>query len=275
LVLASGTHAAFELGARLAFDLRIVARPGAVIDAGQAPVRIEGLAAQRSIELVGLVIAAEGAQHPALVVEDARGVVLLKDAEVRGKPRECTVELRAARAVALQGGAIEGGLWLARGSRATASGVRLSSFELTGGSVLETRGGSGPRAAGEERKPGWSPAVPGRIEAGSRWLERAAAPRVEVGPGRVTIAAEEGGLAWLGASQRLGFQVHARRWVEGVLLLDPTGYAGVGPVRPLSGGRASWSLGALPMGEHVYLQGLVVDPGSGRVCLTDVVREDR
>jgi hypothetical protein len=69
--------------------------------------------------------------------------------------------------------------------------------------------------------------------------------------------------------------VRARPGVEGVLLLDLQGGGGVGSVRLLSEGRASWNLGALPPGELAYLQGLVLDPTSGRVCLSDVARVGR
>lgn len=274
LVLAEGRHEAFALGRGLAFDLCLVARPGAVIDASHAPVRIEGLPARRSVELVGLTIDAQRAEHPALVVEDAQGVVLLQDVELRGRARGCVARLQAACAVAFQGGSIEGGLALRRTSHATASAVRLTSIELTGESVLETRGTSGPRAEEEERKggePGWSPSFPAEVEPGSRWLERAAAPRLMLDGKEAELAANGRGLAWLGFAPRLGFQSRSRPWIEGVLLLDPD-LGGVGPVRMLSAGRARWNLGALPPGELAFLQGLVLDPSSGRVCLSDVAR---
>jgi hypothetical protein len=277
LVLASGRHDSFELGRRLGFDLCLVARPGAVIDAAQAPVRIAGLAAHRSVELVGLAVDGRGALHPALIVEDARGVVLMRDVEVHRSRSGASLQLANARAVAIQGGAIEGELLLERGSRATASGAQLRSFELVGESVLETRG------MGSE-EPGWSPAVPGprwsvavrrRVEAGSRWVEHGAAPRLVVDGEGATLEADCSGIAWLGVAPRLGFEARARPGIEGVLLLDPTRYSAAGQLRALKDGRASWSLGALPPGECVHLQGLVLDPVSGRVCLTDVVRASR
>jgi len=96
-----------------------------------------------------------------------------------------------------------------------------------------------------------------------------------VGADEVTIAAEGSELAWVGVASRLGFQARARAWIEGVLLLEPTTCAAVGPLRSLKDGRARWRLGALPPGECLYLQGLAFDPVSGRVCLTDVVRVER
>ena len=276
LELARGKHEPFELGSGLAFDLCLVARPGAVIDAAQAPVRIEGLGAQRSVELVGLTIDAQRAPHPALVVENARGVVLMQDVELRGSASGPELRLANARAVAIQGGAVERGLLLERGSRATASGVRLGSFELTGGSVLETRGEGGPKVeqVGTEGTLGRSPAVPveARVEPGSRWIAHPTAPQLSVEFGMATLDAEGPGLAWLGLARRLGFQARARPWIEGVLLLDPAGFETVGAVRMLTGGKASWHLGPLPSGAPVYLQGLVLDPNSGRICLSDVVR---
>jgi hypothetical protein len=89
------------------------------------------------------------------------------------------------------------------------------------------------------------------------------------------LEADGSGIAWLGVAPRLGFEARARPGLEGVLLLDPTSYSAAGPLRSLKDGRASWSLGALPPGECVHLQGLVLDSVSGRVCLTDVVRLER
>jgi hypothetical protein len=89
------------------------------------------------------------------------------------------------------------------------------------------------------------------------------------------IGADCSGIAWLGVSPRLGFEARARPGIEGVLLLDATSYSDAGPLRSLEDGRAGWSLGALPPGECIHLQGLVFDPASGRVCLTDVVRVER
>jgi hypothetical protein len=290
VVLAKGVHESFELGRRLGFDLRLVARPGAVIDAAQAPVRIAGLAAHRSVELDGLVVDAGHALHPALALEDSRGVVLLRDVEARGSASGPVLQLSNARAVAVQGGAIVGELLLERGSRATASGVRLRSFELMGGSVLETRGmglergepgGSPavpvPGGSPADPGPGWSPALPveRKIEPGSRWIEHGAAPRLVADEKGATLEADGRGIAWLGVAPRLGFETRARPGIEGVLLLDPASYTAAGPLRSLKGGRASWSLGALPPGESVHMQGLVLDPATGRVCLTDVVRVQR
>jgi len=172
-----------------------------------------------------------------------------------------------ARAVALQGGGVEGGWLLAEGSRATASGVEIDALELKGGSLLETRGGGRGR---EEEEPGWNPAFPG---AGARWLRHAAAPRLVVGGSEVTLSTDGGGLAWLGVAPRLGFQARAR--CEGVLLLDPASAISAGDSRRLLGGRTSWSLGALPRGTSAYLQAFVPDPGSGRLRLSDVVRVER
>lgn len=274
LVLATGRHGSFELGP-LGFDLCLVARRGAVVDAALAPVRIEGLRAQRSVELVGLVIDARGGPDPALILAGTSGVVLLQDVELRGAGAGPRLRLTDARAVVIQGGAVEGELLLEHGSRATASGVRLFTLELIGRSVMETRGLTGPSDAGARGGPGWSPVVPGRIEPGSRWIEHPPAPDLTVDGHGATLEADELGIAWLGVAPRLGFQPRAWAWIEGVLLLEPTTHAAAGPLRSLKDGQASWDLGRLPPGECFYLQGLVLDPVSGRARLTDVVRIER
>jgi hypothetical protein len=149
---------------------------------------------------------------------------------------------------------LEGTLALEERSRATASSTQISAAELTGRSVLETRGSS-PAAL---------------VEPGSILLTRAAAPRLAIEGERATLEAGCSGIAWLGLARELDFQpLHA---LEGVRLLAPTGFTEVGSLRPLLDGRAVWSLVALPPGEPCFLQALAFDPSSGRACLSDVVR---
>lgn len=73
--------------------------------------------------------------------------------QLRGRASGPRLLATSAKALGIQGGSIESGLLLESGSRATASGTRLNSIELTDGSVLETRGRVGPKATGraEER----------------------------------------------------------------------------------------------------------------------------
>ncbi len=254
LELARGTHAPFEIGRELAFDLCLVARTGAVIDASHAPLRIAELSSKRSLELVDLVVDARRGLHPAVVVEHAQGVVLFQDVRVRGNTSAPAMRLSKSTAVALQGGAIEGVLELASRSRATASGVALAAIELRGCSMLETRGMD------------LDPA----LETGSRWLACEQAPRLAVEDGHATITASAASAAWLLSAQGLGF--HGVAGIEGVNLLDPQSSRLVGRALTLASGEAGWSLGTLPPGETLYLQVLTLDGASRRVSLSDVVR---
>jgi len=255
LELARGTHEPFVIGRGLAFDLRLVAHPGAVIDASRAPVRIEMLSSGRALELMGIVVDARRGLQPALEVENAQGVVLLQDVRARGGAGGPAVRLVSSRAVVIQGGAIEDVLALESRSRATASGTRMASLELTGRSALETRGAS-PAAF---------------VEPGSIWRAHASAPRLHLSANTATLEAEDGGLAWLGLARGLGFTPSTRPLLEGLLLLDPAAYSGLGPLQLVLDGRASWRLDPVP-GVPVYLQAFVLDPDSGRICLSDVVR---
>ena len=252
LELAPGVHAPFTIGPELACDLSIVAAGNASIDVSAQPVRIADLPAGRSVELVGLVLDAHGSPAPALVVQDAEGVVLLEDLHVRGARSTTGVELVNARAVVLQGGSLEGSLALARGSRATASAVQIASIELAGGSLLETRGID----------------VEPFIERGSRWLERARAPELELAPDGAAILVSSRGPAWLLVASRPGFRVPLGPSCEGVLLLD----------RPeldrsllrVPDGRARWTLPLLASEARVYLQAVMLDRSSGRLIFSDV-----
>jgi hypothetical protein len=246
LVLARGVHGPFEIGPECAFDIVLTARPGAVIDASNTPVRIHGLAAEHALELRGLYIDARGATREGLLLEDTLGVVLLDAVTIQGD-----VRLAGARAVAIQGGAMRS-LALERGSVATASGLALEAIELAGFSRLETRGMS----------------VEPRVEPGSCWLARGRAPGLELALDRVTVGGAEGSIAWLLAADGLGF--HLRPAIEGALLLEPRSPRIVGPGRLLAGGRAMWSLGSLPSGAALYLQALTLD--GGRMRLSSVVR---
>jgi hypothetical protein len=252
LILTRGRHESFELGGELAFDLCLVARPGAVIDAGRAPLSIAELPAERTLELVDLVVDARSSGQPGIVLENAQGVVLLQDVTVRGKGP--SLRLADSTAVVLQGGTLEGELELASGSRATASGVAFASIALRGGSTLETRG-STPVAF---------------VEPGSSWIRHAPAPRLSTTATTATLEARGSSLAWLGLAHGLGFE--PRRTLEGVLLLEPAGLDLADSLRALLDGRASWSLGALPPGEPIYLQGFALDPLSRRIRLSDVLR---
>jgi hypothetical protein len=253
LELARGTHRSFEIGRGLAFDLRLVARPGAVIDATRGPVKIGALAPEVALELVDLAVDARRGLLPAVEVESAQGVVLFQDARLRSSLGAPSVRLVRSTAVVFQGGALDGRLLLEDRSRATASATAAASFELTGRSFLETRAASAPVV----------------VAPGSTWLAHAAAPRLGVVGEQVTLAADCSGFAWLGLARELGFRPRAS--LEGVLLLAGADLARVGSLRLLLDGRARWDLGALPPGEPVYLQGFALDPSSRRICLSDVV----
>jgi hypothetical protein len=295
LELAPGVHEPFELGPELAFDLRLIAPPSARIDASLLAVRIAGLPAGRSVELVGLAIDARAttdpapatwsasaarkspdaglavpgsrAGHPTLLVEECEGVVLLDGVEIRGGARAPAVLLSSARAVVVQGGAIRGdrGVALERGSRASASGVELATIELTGRSSLETRGMS---------------VVP-RVEHGSSWRDHALPPLLvpSRSPGNgegagvhVTLETPPGSFAWLLVSPELVFIPPPNPLVEGVLLLDPLRLQ-VGGVPRLGGNaRMEWTFDA--DARALCVQALVVDPARDRTTLSEVVRLD-
>jgi hypothetical protein len=242
LELAAGVHAAFELaGSSLGFDLALTARPGAVIDASLAPLRITGLPPERSLELAGLVIEAGGAFHPALGVEDCAGVVLLDALAVHGSANGSGVELRGARCVALQGCELAGApaLSLGRGSRASLRGAEPAA-EVEPGSLL-----------------------------------RACLDGARLVPGERRLALEDGGegLAWLLAAPRLGFAAPTDARVTGDLLLERTGLRVLAGPRALLEGRTSWRL---PEGApYRYFQALVVDRAGARFALSPVRAGER
>jgi hypothetical protein len=202
LELAPGAHAAFELGRELAFDLRLVARPGAWIDAADGPVRIANLPAERSLELIGLVIDAGGFERSALVVEDSAGVVLLDGGDVQGG-----VRLAGALAVAFLGGAVTGELALEGGSRAAA----------------------------------WSIASDPVVEAGSVWRTSDDAARLSLAESSIELEGRSGSVAWLLHSPRLGWSAPVSAHTAGIWLLDPANVV-VLPPRVLLDGKARWSL---------------------------------
>ena len=185
--------------------------------------------------------------------------MLLDGLVVRGGALAPAVLLSAADAVVFQSGTIEGagGLVLERGARATTSGVDVAAIMLGGRSSLETRG--------MEVEPS--------VELGSRWLERAPAPRLAVlrsSTPEVELESSSGTFAWLFASTGLGLGASAR--IEGVLLLDRLAFSSA-RARVLVDGRATWTLQLPPGADSFYLQALVVD--RGRLALSDVRRLER
>jgi hypothetical protein len=194
--------------------------------------------------------------HPALVVEDSKGVVLLDAVEIHGDELASAVLLSNARAVGLQRGAITGspGLALERGSRASASGVRIDSVRSSGRSLLETRGMD----------------IDFQAEPGSRCLDRPLAPALVLSDGEAEIDLDAFGpsAVWLLAAPVLGFSPGGPR-TEGVLLLDRFACA-PGAGRVLSGGRASWTIASEPGKTHVQV--LVLDLLRGRLVFSDVLR---
>jgi hypothetical protein len=188
LELAPGRHAAFELH-ELPLDLQLAARAGAWIDASAGPVRITGLSASHSLELVGLTLDAERPERLALELEDCAGVVLLDALELQGSAR-----LVSGRAVVLQGCTVSGGLLLERGSRAAASGTELGDV---------------------------------RVQPGSDWRERAQAPELVLRDGQVEITGSPGSSAWLFCARRLGWRAAGQ--VEGTWLLDALALESLGP----------------------------------------------
>jgi len=255
LTLEGVRHAAFELGRELTIDLVLVAEPGAVIDASLAPLRIRDLPPERTLELDGLAIDSGGAGHPALELEDVHGIVLLQDLEVRGSAQAPAVRLAGSTAVILQGGRLDGTLLLERGSRATTSATEVARLDLRGRSTLETRASEALAT----------------IELGSTHLAHGPAPTLALSERRLTLTAPTAGLAWLSASPRLAFRPLAGFSSEGLSLIDARNLVTL-PPQPLRDGHARWSLGALPLGTTLCLQGAILERGTGRLCLTDVRR---
>jgi len=68
-----------------------------------------------------------------------------------------------------------------------------------------------------------------------------------------------GTLGWLLCSPRLGFEPLSRTPGWGTLLLDRKSLRIVDGPRVSVDGRATWSVGALPPGTHLYLQAWVFD----------------
>jgi hypothetical protein len=202
LELAPGRHDAFELH-ELPLDLRLAARAGAWIDASAGPVRITGLSASHSLELVGLTLDAGGSERLALELEDCAGVVLLDRARIAGGAR-----LVQARAAALQDCSVSGGLAVERGSRAAACGAALAR-------VL--------------------------VEPDCVWREQRTAPALLQRGLALELRAAPGASAWLLCSPRLGWNAPASGRVEGTWLLERHGHERLA-LRVLVDGQATWDL---------------------------------
>jgi hypothetical protein len=275
LLLAPGVYRSFDLTATgdgsHARSLTIRAEiPGTVaIDTSLEPLRIAGLDAGSSVELVGLILDSGGSPQPALVVERTQGAVLLDGLRVFGGTP--AVLLSGAAAVVLQDCELSGpsGLRLANGSRALALAGALGAVEVDASSRLRSFGSHGELAEGEA----------------ADWARHAEAPvALEVAYDEAPVRAAETGAAasvlvrWWG-----GPLVRTRLFVAPSLAFDASSEYGsvlssarlreVPLVRPRAdGGAGSTNVTLTPSNdtERIFFQAFQVDPTSGRILPSKV-----
>lgn len=246
IALEPGTYASFSIPASAPDGLRLVALGEATIDTSLAPVRVTGIGAERSLELVGLRLVGTPPGGAALEVEGARGLVLLD--RVRGD----RLGVRDSDAVALQQNE-----WLRTDAEASRLAVWHSSIDET-----SLRQESELRAAGLQGSV--------RHDASSSYANRLEAPRLEVGD-----------FAWLGTpsaalvhtrpeTEVVLFASTALRWNEvgggAPALLDPTGLRTIGMATADGFGTAAVRLDLPPSpslaGRGFAFQGAVLESGS-------------
>jgi hypothetical protein len=137
--LSPGTYPAFTITATAPGGVRVVADgPGVVVDASLNALRVQGLGAGSSVELVGLVVDAFSSAEAAIVVENCAAPVVLDRCHVYGDAATPGIRCTASVGLALQRTDVSGlpGLRLEGGSAASAVQSPLSTLVAVGGSKL-------------------------------------------------------------------------------------------------------------------------------------------
>lgn len=251
LELPPGVLPAFEVRGRSAI-LRAARPSESWIDVSAGPVRIVGLAADESVELVGLRFVGARPGTPAIVVEDCHGLVRCTDIQAD------ELHVHATRSLLLRECEL-GRLQLWPGARAFALGGSLAVLALAQHARLESSGLTGAlvqQGAGLWLSARQAAATLVLLEEHEDGLE-------------LELRAPAGAHAWILAAPRPGFGEVASgiplQLDRRVLVRSPLQRVGSSGVLALDLARAS-------TGEALYLQALVLDPRSGRVGLTDLVR---
>lgn len=143
--LSPGTYPAFTITATAPGGVRVVADgPGVVVDASSNPLRVQGLGAGSSVELVGLVVDAFSSADAAVVVENCAAPVVLDRCHVYGDAATPGIRCTSSVGLALQRTDVAGlpGLRLEGGSAASAVLSPLSTLVAVGGSKLRASASS-------------------------------------------------------------------------------------------------------------------------------------
>ena len=137
-----GTYAAFAPDPVWEGTLRILAsgKGPVLIDTSDGPIHVAGLDSSQSIELSDLVVGSVESDHPALVVEDCAGLVIVDESSLTGGAGQPALEIVASSRVAVQRTAVTGPSAVMAGSSVTVGGGSIGLLHVTGGSLVRTSG---------------------------------------------------------------------------------------------------------------------------------------
>lgn len=265
LLVSAGAYNSFTIAADLPPGLRIVAsEPGVVIHTATGPVTFEGLELGQTVELAGLSIAAPPTDHPALLIRNSRGIVLLDELTARGGLNSPAVRIEDSERVAIQSPDFEpslhaseshalsirdgsiGQVVLDHGSTAVLTGVETSLAATPDASALQLDAAEALLSFERSAKLGeWHPLV------------------LEAEPGSAFALFAAGGLGWLDASFPAvdPFLLDVRRalLVEAGAIDAPAMTLGLTIPSEESFAQRSW-----------LMQALILDPFAAEARLTNV-----